>query len=187
FITDNTCKILATPSTNDCNNEDTHEFLFDYKAFQNAKERASLDECNEVNIDIIWEDMDSIEKDSIEKSSTISSDENYLISDIECTNLVLCVLIDIFDGQIKRCPNYAKPRHTLYPLRQLVETSLTNSEQSIFLRLQQTSELSIKKTKEIFIEICSLPDSKPEDWDMKRIREIWLRFRRQIKRQKQNA
>ncbi|CAG8669941.1 2570_t:CDS:1, partial [Funneliformis mosseae] len=35
FTTDNISKILVTPSTNDDNN---HEFLFDYKAFQNAKE-----------------------------------------------------------------------------------------------------------------------------------------------------
>ncbi|CAG8700065.1 17709_t:CDS:1, partial [Funneliformis caledonium] len=75
--------ILATPTTNDSNSENTHEFLFNYKAFQNVKEKASLDKYNEVNINIAWEDMDSIEKDSIEKSSTISFDENYLISDIE--------------------------------------------------------------------------------------------------------
>ncbi|CAG8478665.1 12648_t:CDS:2 [Funneliformis caledonium] len=83
ITTNNTCEIPATLTTNDSNSEDTHEFLFDYEAFQNAKEKASLDECNKVNIDIIWEDMDSIEKDSIEKSSTISSDKNYLISDID--------------------------------------------------------------------------------------------------------
>ncbi|CAG8597714.1 7736_t:CDS:2, partial [Funneliformis mosseae] len=47
ITTDNTCEILATPTTNYSNSEDTHEFLFYYKAFQNGKEKVSLDECNE--------------------------------------------------------------------------------------------------------------------------------------------
>ncbi|CAG8751490.1 10940_t:CDS:1, partial [Funneliformis caledonium] len=72
FTTDNTYEILIIPSINDSNNEDIYEFLFNYKAFQNVKKRASLDKYN---IDITWKDIDSIEKDSIEKSLTIASND----------------------------------------------------------------------------------------------------------------
>jgi hypothetical protein len=55
---------------------------------------------------------------------------------------------------------------------------LTNSEQEIFTRLQQLNELSKEETQKVFVEICTLPDIKPEDWDLQRIRNIWLRQRR---------
>ncbi|CAG8648356.1 12993_t:CDS:2 [Funneliformis mosseae] len=87
--------------------------------------------------------MDSIEKDSIEKSSTIGSDENYLISDIECTNLVPCILIDIFDRQIKRCPNYTKPGHTL-----CVCMSHFTFDQN---RLHKKNQKQIRSVEEIYI------------------------------------
>ncbi|CAB4397123.1 unnamed protein product [Rhizophagus irregularis] len=111
ITTDNTSE---TPSI--------HEFLFDHEAFQNAKD--SLNEYNEN--DITWEDMDSVEKNSIWTNSTTGSDidKDYLISDtdIESKDLVPCVLVDVFNGQIKRCPNYEKPGHALRPLRQLIGT-----------------------------------------------------------------
>ncbi|CAB5365866.1 unnamed protein product [Rhizophagus irregularis] len=60
--------------------------------------------------------------------------------------------------------------------------TLSNSEQEIFTRLRQLTELSIEETEKVHIEICSLPNSKPEEWDIKRIREVWLRYKRQIRK-----
>ena len=88
ITTDNASETSLTPATT------TNEFLFDHEAFQNAKEKASLNEYNED--DITWEDMDSVEKNSVLTNSTTGSDidKDYLISDtdIESKDLVLCVI-----------------------------------------------------------------------------------------------
>jgi len=121
ITTDNTSEISSTPAIT---TNSIHEFLFDHEAFQNAKEKVSLNEYNED--DITWEDMDSVEKDSVLTNSITGSDidKDYLISDTDIANkdLIPCVIVDVFDGQIKRCPNYEKPGHALRPLHQLIGT-----------------------------------------------------------------
>ena len=123
ITTDNTSEIPSTPATT---TNGTREFLFDHEAFHNAKEKASLNEYNDNEDDITWDDMDSVEKNSILTNSTTGSDidKDYLINDTDIKNqdLVPCVLVDVFNGQIKRCPNYEKPGHPLRPLRQLIGT-----------------------------------------------------------------
>ncbi|CAG8748732.1 12813_t:CDS:2, partial [Dentiscutata erythropus] len=47
---------------------------------------------------------------------------------------------------------------------------LTKSEQEIFAKLIELDELSAEEISRVFVEICTLPDTKPEDWDIKRIR-----------------
>jgi len=56
-----TSKILLTPATTINGNNYIHKFLFNHEAFKNVKEKVTLNECNED--DIMWEDMDSVEKD----------------------------------------------------------------------------------------------------------------------------
>ena len=97
ITTDNISKI---PSISAIITNDIHEFLFDHKAFQNAKKKASLNEYNED--DITWKDIDSVEKDSILTNSIKGSDidKDYLISDTDIKNkdLVPCILVDVFNG-----------------------------------------------------------------------------------------
>src|ERR1044072_6355417 len=122
ITTDNTSEVPSTPATTINDNNCFREFLFDYKAYQNAKEKVDLNEHNEDNI--TWEDMDSVEKDSASTTVCSNTDKEYQISNIEIkdADLIPCVLIDVFDGQVKRCPNYEKPENPLCPLRQLVGT-----------------------------------------------------------------
>ncbi|CAG8855723.1 1975_t:CDS:1, partial [Gigaspora margarita] len=46
---------------------------------------------------------------------------------------------------------------------------LTKSKQEIFERLIELNELSAEETSRVLVEICTLSDTKPEDWDLKRI------------------
>ncbi|CAG8509589.1 28187_t:CDS:2 [Dentiscutata erythropus] len=62
---------------------------------------------------------------------------------------------------------------------------LTKSEQEIFAKLIELNELSAEEISRVFVEICTLPDTKPEDWDIKRIRSIWGR-KKSAKKKKQN-
>ncbi|CAG8836406.1 34253_t:CDS:1, partial [Racocetra persica] len=42
--------------------------------------------------------------------------------------------------------------------------------QEIFAKLIELDELLAEETSRVFVKICTLPDTKPEDWDIKRIR-----------------
>ncbi len=75
-------------------------------------------------------------------------DKDYLISDIDIKNkdLVLCVLVDVFNGQIKRYPNYEKPGHALHSLRQLI--GIWKIDEAV---INQTSSESILYTLGIYM------------------------------------
>ncbi|CAG8580079.1 5218_t:CDS:1, partial [Racocetra fulgida] len=55
------------------------------------------------------------------------------------------------------------------------QRNLTKSENEIFERLIKSDTLSQEETETVLTEIRTLSDTKPEEWDSKRIREIWLR------------
>ncbi|CAG8797775.1 8155_t:CDS:1, partial [Cetraspora pellucida] len=38
-----------------------------------------------------------------------------------------------------------------------------------FVKLIELDELSAEETSRVFVEICTLPDTKPKDWEIKRI------------------
>ncbi|CAG8741997.1 13337_t:CDS:1, partial [Funneliformis caledonium] len=94
ITTDNTSEIPSTPVTTINDDNCIHEFLFDYEALQNTKEKISLDEYNDD--DIMWEDMDLVEKDSVSTTAGSNTDKDYRIddTDIENKNLIPCVLVD---------------------------------------------------------------------------------------------
>ncbi|CAG8650146.1 12991_t:CDS:2, partial [Ambispora gerdemannii] len=153
---------IEVPSTSSTNNSDNgHEFTFDYAALQNAKMIINTSE-NITEDEITWEDINSTENNSNLTSNSDICENDYIIKEIFCENLVPCAIIDIFNGELKRCPNYEKPGHMLQTKKRRY---LTNSEQEIFIRLKQLDDLSKEKMEEVLIEICTLPDTKPEDWD----------------------
>ncbi|CAG8488891.1 13360_t:CDS:1, partial [Cetraspora pellucida] len=47
--------------------------------------------------------------------------------------------------------------------------------QEIFTRLIELNELLAEETSRKLVEICTLPDTKPEYWDLKRIQSVWNR------------
>ncbi|CAG8436201.1 11647_t:CDS:2 [Scutellospora calospora] len=123
----------ASSTISDDNYNDIHElsFNYDYNTFQKAQEAACFFENND-NTDfddeydkITSSDTDYLFADSIE-SSNIQEDD-YIIQDISCKKLGQCVVLDIYNGEVKRCPNYERPRHLLRPLHQLVGTWEINS------------------------------------------------------------
>ncbi|CAG8660540.1 10758_t:CDS:1, partial [Cetraspora pellucida] len=65
-------------------------------------------------------DTESLFVDSIESSSI--KEQDYIIQDISCKKLAQCVVLNIYNGEIKHCPNYESPGHSLRPLHQLVGT-----------------------------------------------------------------
>ncbi|CAG8690646.1 9259_t:CDS:1, partial [Scutellospora calospora] len=52
---------------------------------------------------------------------------------------------------------------------------LTKFKCDIFERLVEFDTLSQEEISKVLIEICTLSDTKPENWDTKRIQNIWLR------------
>ncbi|CAG8842469.1 43414_t:CDS:2, partial [Gigaspora margarita] len=115
---------LATDSVSEIssvlNDNNSHKFFFNYKALQKTHESIyNIDD--DVTMNNIKDDSSFI---SSERNSTDFNalEEDYEIDDIPCENLVLCVVLDIYDGEIRHCPNYEKSRYRLRSLRQLIGT-----------------------------------------------------------------
>ncbi|CAG8669337.1 1803_t:CDS:2 [Funneliformis mosseae] len=121
---------------------------------------------------------------TLETDFDLQSVYKELIKEVDLECRVLSPNVVILKPSENSCNNEAVHNACFKINNKRKYRSLTSSEQIIFIRLQQNSKLSIKETKEVFLEICSLSDSKPEECDLKRIRDIWLRYKRQIKRQK---
>src|SRR2546430_13919719 len=97
--------------------------MFDYTALQNV--RTITNTQSNVEDELTWEDI-NLTKSDFNSTNSISTSETcenkYIISETLCDNLVPCVLMDVYNRQLKRCPNYEKPGHSLRSLRQLVGT-----------------------------------------------------------------
>ncbi|CAG8452363.1 7250_t:CDS:2 [Ambispora gerdemannii] len=102
-----------------------YEALADYISNNNASEvsvpmaSSIADIQNNAEDELTWENVDSAQSDfnstnSISTSETYEND--YIISETLCNNFVPCVLMDVYNGELKRCPNYEKPGHQLRPL-----------------------------------------------------------------------
>ncbi|CAG8610113.1 11354_t:CDS:2, partial [Cetraspora pellucida] len=117
LATDNVSEMSSVSNINDDN---SHKFLFNYEAFQKTHESIhNIDD--DVTMNDIKDDSSFI---SSERNSNDfnAQEEDYEIDDISCEKLVPCIVLDIYDGEIRHCPNYEKPVNQLRPLRQLVGT-----------------------------------------------------------------
>ncbi|CAG8776669.1 30665_t:CDS:2, partial [Gigaspora margarita] len=115
---------LATDSVSETssvlNDNNSHKFFFNYEALQKTRESIYNIDDNVTMNDI----KDNSSFISSERNSTDFNalEEDYKIDDIPCENLIPCIVLDIYDGEIRRCPNYEKPRYQLRSLRQLIGT-----------------------------------------------------------------
>ncbi|CAG8595798.1 8196_t:CDS:2 [Gigaspora margarita] len=124
LATDGASETSSIPIVND---NDNHQFFFNYDAFQKTRENVYMFRHENIDNEITTNDIDA-DTDSSFISSERNSDnfniqeEDYIINDSLCEELVPCVVLDIYDGKVQRCPNYENPTHKLRPLRQLVGT-----------------------------------------------------------------
>ncbi|CAG8733917.1 2487_t:CDS:2 [Cetraspora pellucida] len=131
-----TDSIKESSITSDDNNA-ICEFSFNsnYSVFQKAQEAAYSFEKNN-NIDI----------DAYEIST---SNANY--DEIVTSNLAQCVVLDIYNGEIKCCPNYESSGHLLRPLCQLVGTwKIDESDPKLQLLLQYVLSVNLTRKGHFF-------------------------------------
>ncbi|CAG8599599.1 10845_t:CDS:2, partial [Racocetra persica] len=99
-----TDNVSETSLVSNINDDNSHKFLFNYEAFQ--KTRESIHNINDdVTTNDIKDDSSFINSER-NRNDFNAQEKNYEIDDISCEKLVPCVVLDIYDGEIRCCPNY---------------------------------------------------------------------------------